>query len=188
MFVEEMRLHGVRTVVFGGRPQYRQMQAVGGTKGGERWSLDKAYRYISHAFKIAQKANNETSILSIEELNRFNTLLPSDAKSFSIRFNRQSRSGLNFRSAFRIQADNVPLQFINDYADCRLFYTTENFLRLPTIWRTAATYGFSQSLSCVQDLMRGPQSISTTLSGTSEFWKGLCDWFWNWNSTRNQQH
>jgi hypothetical protein len=185
MFVEEMRLHGVRTMVFGGRPQYRQMQAVGGTKGGERWSLDKAYRYTIHAFNIAQNANNnKTSIISTEELLRFEGLLPPDPKSFSIRFNRQSRGGLNFRSAFRIQADDIPLQFINDYADCRLFYTIENYLHPPTIWRAAATHGFLESEFCIQNLMRGSSSVSTTLSGASKFWEGLCDWFWDWSSAR----
>jgi hypothetical protein len=180
-----MRLHGVRTIVFGGRPQYRQMQAVGATKGGERWSLDKAYRYIIHAYNIAQNANyNNTSILSREELTRFESLLPPDPKSFSIRFNRQSRGGLNFRSAFRIQIDDVPLQFINDYADCRLFYTIENYLHPPSSWRAAASHGFSESLSCIQNLKTELPSVSTTFSGASKFWEGLCDWIWNWSSAK----
>lgn len=160
------------------------MQTVGGTRGGERWSLDKAYRYIIHAFNIAQNANSSNnSILISEELDRFESLLPPDPKSFSIRFDRQSRGGLNFRSAFRIQTDDVPLQFIKDYADCRLFYTIENYLHSSTIWRAAARYGFSDSPSCVQDLMGGSPSLPTTLSGSPKLWKGVCDWFWNWNSS-----
>ena len=136
IFAELMKKQGVRSIAFGGRPQYGPMQALGGVKGGQYLSLPLLHRYISRAYDLAVNASEP--ILTPEQLARFEEIAPPDPKNFSLRINRIGAGGVNFRNAYREGNDVTPLQFVYEAADCRLFYTAENYIRPATSWLAAA--------------------------------------------------
>ena len=151
IFAELMKKQGVRSIVFGGRPLYGPMQALGGVKGGQYLSLPLVHQYISNAYDLAVNASKTGSpILTPEQLARFEEIAPPDPKNFSLRFNRIGNSGVNFRNAYQEGDDVTPLQFIYEAADCRLFYTAENYLQPATSW-LAATNAMLNNGSCVRD-------------------------------------
>lgn len=138
LFAELMKKQGVRSIAFGGRPRYGPMQALGGVKGGQYWSLSLISRYISQAYELAINASIAGSpVLTPEQLARFKDIAPPDPKNFSLRFNTLGHSGVNFRNAYAEDDDETPLQFRYEAADCRLFYTAENVVRPATTWVAA---------------------------------------------------
>lgn len=146
-----MKKQGVRSIAFGGRPQYGPMQAVGGVKGGQYLPLPLIHQYTSNAYDIAVNASRTGSpILTPEQLARFEEIAPADPKNLSLRFSMLGESGVNFRNAYREGDDVTPLQFIYEAADCRLFYTAENYIRPATSW-LAAYNAMLNNGSCVQD-------------------------------------
>ncbi|KAK1774683.1 hypothetical protein QBC45DRAFT_32364 [Copromyces sp. CBS 386.78] len=115
------RQAGVRTLVFGGRPRYAPMQAVGGVKGGQYWSLGTIHRHVSRAIELAVNSMyfNESSsdkgggrhgpILTGEELARLKELAPADPDprvsgrkgGFPLRMGwRGVEGGVNFRDLY----------------------------------------------------------------------------------------
>ena len=151
IFAELMKKQGVRSIAFGGRPQYGPMQALGGVKGGQYLSLPLLHRYISRAYDLAVNASEAGSpILTPEQLARFEEIAPPDPKNFSLRINRIGTGGVNFRNAYREGNDVTPLQFVYEAADCRLFYTAENYIRPATSWLAAANAMLNGG-SCVRD-------------------------------------
>ena len=151
IFAELMKKQGVRSIAFGGRPQYGPMQALGGVKGGQYLSLPLLHRYISSAYDLAVNASQAGSpILTPEQLARFEEIAPPDPKNFSLRINRIGNGGVNFRNAYREGDDVTPLQFIYEAADCRIFYTAENYIDPATSWLAAANAMLNNG-SCVRD-------------------------------------
>ena len=150
LFVELMKKQGVRSIVFGGRPQYGPMQTVGGLKGGQHLSLSEIHGYISNAYNLAVDASKRGSpILTQEQLTRFHAIAPPSPKHFSFRFDTLGNGGVNFRNAYREGDDVTPLQFIYEAADCRLFYTADNYVQPATSWLAAADAMLNNG-SCVQ--------------------------------------
>lgn len=154
IFVELMKKQGVRSIVFGGRPQYGPMQAVGGVKGGQHLSLSEIHGYISAAYDLAVDASKTGApILTPEQLTRFQEIAPPNPKHFSFRFDTVGNGGVNFRNAYREGDDATPLQFIYEAANCRLFYTAENYVQPATAWLAATDAMFDKGL-CVKDSTR----------------------------------
>lgn len=134
-----LKEQGVRSVAFGGRPRFGQMQAVGGVKGAQYWSLNTIGRYVRRARELAVGASQRGSPL-IEPglLQRFLDIAPLDTRDFPLRFNAYGGSGINFRNAYAKGDNSTPLQFTYEAADCRLFLTANNYLRPETRWTDAA--------------------------------------------------
>ncbi|KAI0395033.1 peptidase S41 family protein [Xylariaceae sp. FL0594] len=156
VFAELMKREGVRSVALGGRPRHGPMQALGGVRGAQRWSLDTAHRHASRAYALALAlaSNATTPILSPDELARFRQLMPPRTRDFSLRTNIYGESDVNFRNAYGRGDDDraavpLPLQFAYDAADCRLFYTLENYFRPVTTWVAVAGAMFGNG-SCVE--------------------------------------
>lgn len=139
VFAGLMKQQGVRSIAFGGRPRHGPMQAIGGVKGGQLWSLSTISRYISQAYTLAVDASSAgLPILTSEQLARFRELTPPDPKNFSVRFNTYDESTVNFRNAYAEGDDLTPLQFVYEAADCRLFFTADNHIHPETTWVVAA--------------------------------------------------
>ncbi|KAL8961909.1 MAG: hypothetical protein Q9183_005237, partial [Haloplaca sp. 2 TL-2023] len=114
-FVELMHHQaGVRTVAAGGLPQAGPMQIPAGTRGAEPYSAFALDLDISFAASI-----NATAAAS----------LPTNRSiDFYITY-----AGFNLRDAVR-KNDATPLQFQNEPADCRIFYTAPTVYNFENLW------------------------------------------------------
>ncbi|KAH0441191.1 peptidase s41 family protein [Colletotrichum camelliae] len=132
LFASEMKRVGVRTVVVGGRPEKRPMQAVGGVKGAQ------VLRY-SDIFNLTQAALESDLV----EVSAEQKALLSQLTDLPMR--RSTAASLNVRD--QILADNledgVPAQFANEPADCRLFWTLPMMGDVSEVWKAAANSAWS---------------------------------------------
>ncbi|KAL8727200.1 MAG: hypothetical protein Q9181_005802 [Wetmoreana brouardii] len=114
-FVELMHHQaGVRTVVVGGLPEAGPMQIPAGTRGAD------AYSALSLDYDIDFAASINSTAAA---------LLPQDRQiDFSITY-----AGFNLRDAVR-KNDPTPLQFQDEPADCRIFYTAPTVYNFENLW------------------------------------------------------
>ncbi|KAF4539817.1 Peptidase s41 family protein [Lasiodiplodia theobromae] len=133
LFVELMRHEaGVKAVVAGGRPVAGPMQATGGTRGARGHSLSALDIDIDYAKSdFAPYLKKEVTSLP-ERIN--------DIYTFS--------GGVNIRDAIR-KGQDVPLQFLYDPADCRIFYTQETLFNQTALWLYAGQALRSPDSHCV---------------------------------------
>ena len=146
----EMMHHeaGVRTVVVGGRPETGPMQAPAGTRG--------ALSYDSVSLDI--------DIGNAELINATTTgYLPDRAEDQAIWI---SAASFNMRDQIR-QGENIPLQFVYEAANCRIFYTLDTIYNYANLWQYAANATWSDSSLCVQ----GSIGFATT-NGTNSNTQG----------------
>lgn len=134
-----LKQQGVRSIVFGGRPRAARMQLLGGSKGGQYWSLAAVSNYVEKAREIAVNASRAGSpIISADELVRFGDIAPPPPTGFPIRIDSRGGSGVNLRNEYDENDANTPLQFVYEAADCRLFWTAENYVFPESSWVAAA--------------------------------------------------
>ncbi|KFY08290.1 hypothetical protein V492_06364, partial [Pseudogymnoascus sp. VKM F-4246] len=123
------RQGGVRSVVLGGRPAFGPMQGVGGTKGVlvEPWEAIEA----SIASTLADFG-------TAAQKKKWAGYLP---EAFPIAMS--SAPTVNFRSGYHPGSD-TPMQFLNESANCRLFYTPAMLTNVTHIWESVArlAWGF----------------------------------------------
>ena len=142
-FAQSMKKQGVRSVAFGGRPREAAMSALGGVRGAQHWTLSLISKYISAARQlVANSPGHDGSLLTVDELSRFEQLAPPSIEKMALRVDRHRQSGINFRNAYAEGNDNTPLQFAYESADCRLFYTAKNVVHPATTWEVAARVMF----------------------------------------------
>ncbi|KAL8627048.1 hypothetical protein Q9189_007249 [Teloschistes chrysophthalmus] len=114
-FVELMHHQaGARTVVVGGLPEAGPMQMPAGNRGGEAYSAFALDDDILFA--------NSTNSTAAAQLPQNRDI------DFIITF-----AGFNLRDAIR-KNDPTPLQFQNEPADCRIFYTAPTVYNLENLW------------------------------------------------------
>ncbi|KAB2569272.1 Peptidase S41 family protein ustP [Lasiodiplodia theobromae] len=142
VFAEMMRTQaGVRSVVVGGRPANTgPAVGVGGTKGAETLHFDQ----------VADKAAAVRALLDNSDADdstwqRWSGVLGDAgvdglANSSTVR-RRTAKDGgslnaqINYRNNYRQGDDSgVPLQFVRDYADCRLWYTVPMIYSPVPLW------------------------------------------------------
>ncbi|CAI7617654.1 unnamed protein product [Penicillium bialowiezense] len=154
-FVKLMKRQGVRTITFGGRPQKAPMQAVGGVKGGQSLGINYVNGYIEQANGlIADSANSTSPLLTTAEWKAFNDSSPSTTASLAWSGN------LNLRNEYDPEDDQTPLQFVYEAAECRLFYTLDNYLERETVWQAAAKAMFGDG-QCVEGSTKGKGSLDS---------------------------
>lgn len=131
---------GVPTVVVGGRPSYGPMQAPSGTRGAaayDAFSLDADFNLAS-ALNFTAEA-----------------LLPQrDNNNFYFDY-----AGFTIRDQVR-RHENIPLQFVYEAADCRIFFTPETVYNFTNLWKYAAEAVWTNPSLCVKG--------STGYSNTNE--------------------
>ena len=121
---------GVRTVVVGGRPSYGPMQAQSGTRGARYYTsadIDTNFNYTetintTAASHLPSRTDNDFYII---------------------------RLSLNLRDQIRKDED-IPLQFIYEAANCRIFYTPWTIYNYTNLWKYAVTAINSKPELCVQ--------------------------------------
>lgn len=141
LFVEMMHHEaGVKTVVVGGLPQSGPMQTASGSRGAEIY--------------IAQNIDN--SVAAAEYFNDTSAdYLPDRGVDVLITF-----LSVNLRDQIRKEQQDVPVQFVYDAADCRIFYTAETWSDYSSLW-THAVNAISDPKLCVA----GSTGYSSTRTG-----------------------
>ncbi|OKL63579.1 hypothetical protein UA08_01260 [Talaromyces atroroseus] len=135
LFLELMRPLGVRSIVFGGRPQSEPMQAIGGVRGGQYWDLET----IDEISQVASRLADNVLLTDYERL-LVKTTLPRPLDSLPLAL---TSGGVNFLNAYSERDDMTPLQFVYEAADCRLFYTWDNLVSQESVWISAAEAMFN---------------------------------------------
>lgn len=142
VFAELMKNQGgVKSLAFGGRPQGGPMQAIGGSKGCQSLQSDVISQLVIGVKQLAdQTANTTNPALSPEQIKQLNESSPGELPL------NMDGLNVNFRNAYldpataeKQNADvDVPVQFLYEPADCRLYYTYENLVKPETTWAAAA--------------------------------------------------
>ncbi|KAK8051106.1 hypothetical protein PG993_002491 [Apiospora rasikravindrae] len=140
---------GVRTVAFGGRPGTGPMQIMGGVRGFQAYRFDGLYDVVDKA-NVMLKEN--PSLLSKDLTAKWQASRPINKSDFPLVLHG---GGVNFRNAYQQGDDGTPLQFAYQAADCRLFYTFDNYAEPATQWQ-AASDAIWGGKGCVNGSTGGP--------------------------------
>jgi hypothetical protein len=126
---------GVRALSFGGRPQAKPMQVMGGVRGAQAFQYTDVDQLIAIIMgHVVNSTQTQNPIFSAEQLARANATFPLGVKKLPLLV---PSGGFNLRNAYQEGADHLPLQFEFQAADCRLFYTAQNVLKPETAWASA---------------------------------------------------
>lgn len=130
-----MKWQGVKSLVFGGRPQNGPMQAIGGVKGAQAAELT-TFNTFQKFLTVLQQGSVEDGdpIFSKKQIQRYKEVFPG-VSTPSLPF---SDIGVNLQNQYAPGDDVTPLQFVYEPADCRLFYTYDNIKEPATTWAKAA--------------------------------------------------
>ena len=144
VFVEMMHHEaGVKTVVVGGLPQTGPMQTASGSRGVQIY-LDQN---IDDDITVAEYFNATTA-----------DYLPDRETDVLVTF-----LSVNIRDQIRKEQQDVPVQFVYDAADCRIFYTAETWSDYSSLW-TYAVNAISNPKLCVA----GSTGYSSTIGTGSQ--------------------
>lgn len=118
------------------------MQAASGTRGARDYSAtDTLDNNILYAQEIPQDANStDQNFLP----NRADTL-----SDYCITY-----MGFNLRDQIK-EGSDVPLQFLYEAANCRIFYTPETFYNYTALWKYAAAATWTTRLF----VFKAPQAL-----------------------------
>jgi hypothetical protein len=129
----EMMHHeaGVKTVVAGGRPEYGPMQAPAQSRGARMYEVSVMDQDIA----LIQDIDNTTY-----------NVLPNRTTSNDVYITFAS---VNLRDQMRKDGD-VPVQFLYEAADCRIFYTFQTWYNYTALWQNAADAIWTKPQLCVK--------------------------------------
>jgi len=145
----------VKTIAMGGRSNKNAIQAIGGVKGVNNYQFNFIQNLAQYAIRFTPSLNE--SILSTD----YDSDIP---------FNRASNGpGVNTRDGLRQNdTSGIPLQFIYEEADCRLYYTPEMTVDITSLWKAAANAQWGDNGNCVSGggygSKRNAKEITTKLS------------------------
>ncbi|KAH8680521.1 hypothetical protein BX600DRAFT_444595 [Xylariales sp. PMI_506] len=144
LFVEFMTSMGVKTIAMGGRPVTGPMQAVSGTRGARNFWASDLDDQLAFAAQLSPDAKAALPEIPDGEDTRTSGIWTRYA-GFNLRDQIRSTDAGN--------ADAVPLQFLYQAADCRLFYTMQNLYNMSRLWRDVAEAAWVDDSICVEDSM-----------------------------------
>lgn len=136
MFMEMMHHEaGVKTVVAGGYPMNGPMQAPAGSRGARSYSvIDTLDDNIGYAQYILQDNDDPRQ-----------NFLPNRTEALDVFV---QYAGINLRDQVRKGSD-VPLQFLYEAANCRIFFTPKTWNNYTALWQYAADAIWTNSNLCV---------------------------------------
>ncbi|KAF2005034.1 hypothetical protein P154DRAFT_530723 [Amniculicola lignicola CBS 123094] len=153
IFSEFMKTQGnVQQVVIGGKPETGPMQGVAGSKGAQVLTFKEVYEEANLTYHSLQ---GTVSNLDSTELGKLvNSVRP---------LNRAAAAGINLRDNMRMNDDSgIPLEFIYEAADCRLFYSAEMIRDPVAVWKkTVDAHWGDAKATCVG----GSTGHKSSLSG-----------------------
>ncbi|CZR62937.1 uncharacterized protein PAC_12834 [Phialocephala subalpina] len=134
------RQAGIKTVVVGGRPQNAPMQAIGGTKG----SLAQPFAQIQ---QLSQAVYNASEYIPSSLLELANSTLPGlnplplGANSATALKSWSVNGADNIPRGDDLQ---IPLQFVFEPANCRIFYSESTVLSPRDLWMQVADIAWKE--------------------------------------------
>ncbi|KAF5594084.1 peptidase S41 [Fusarium pseudoanthophilum] len=145
---------GVRTLAFGGQPNNKPMQPMGGVRGIQVLPFSDIYSLVQEAENLLNHPQ-VFDFISRDEVKRFLDVVPRPLDKFPLVL----RSGqVNFFNSYQEGDDDLPLQFQYQAADCRLYYTADNVFRPETTWKSAKAAIWGNG-SCIEGSMGGKGSL-----------------------------
>ena len=129
LFVEMMQQAQVRTIVVGGRPETGPMQAVSGSRGAASYSSDA----LDYDLDLANWTNPAAA-----------SLLPQHRDKGMVIWN----AGFTLRDQMR-QNSTIPNQFRYIAADCRIYWTLDNFFNYTRLWLDTYNAMYTDASLCV---------------------------------------
>lgn len=128
----------------GGRPNKNITQAVGGVKGAEVYRFSDIFGLIEKVYTSSlphpDKPGNES----------FDDYLPfADYNQLPLARSAQPPA-VNVRDGIRAgDTTGLPLQFVYEPADCRIFYTSDMIVDQAVVWKTVVDAIFNEEEECV---------------------------------------
>ncbi|KAI5237072.1 hypothetical protein E4T43_08175 [Aureobasidium subglaciale] len=140
IFSELMRQQaGVKTIALGGRPNYNEIQGVGGVKGTNDFPWSYILSAITEAFTYANDTHQE----------QLNSTALGDYSQLPL-YRSSSGPVVNSRDGIRKgDVEETPLQFVYEATDCRIFYTPAMVVDQSAVWRTVADTVWGGGNACV---------------------------------------
>ncbi|KAK0653734.1 Peptidase S41 family protein ustP [Lasiodiplodia hormozganensis] len=173
VFAELMKTQaGVKSIVMGGRPQNGPMVGVGGTKGAEVLTWGQIIYAANYTRNLAETFDSDS--LDLLEASGVTDLADAEQVLSRTAVVAGDRKGaLNYRNNYRKGDDsNTPLQFVPEYADCRIFYTAPMLFDPVSVWTTVFDTMWRNG-SCVPGSTGHVTSaINGTNSGPGQFTSG----------------
>lgn len=142
IFTDLMRRQGgVRSIALGGRPQFGPMQSVGGTKGAILFNWDQVWPWIE---SITQYFGTEA------QRKQWRKVFP---EKWAIDMSAVPVLA-NGRNAYQ-PGSATPLQFLNETAECRLFYTPKMLTNITAVWDAVARVAWDVKGGAGQECVPG---------------------------------
>lgn len=162
----------VKSVAVGGRPQKGAMQAVGGVKGSQVYQYALLASDIYYAWQGASLNGQQQIASSIEASSILGPTL--NDSTYVIFRGASAGIGLESLSDFTFNWQNniaegdstyMPLQFVYEAADCRLWYQPQHINDVSNLWATVAAQAFGLNDTdvfslCVDGSTNAPSSLS----------------------------
>ncbi|KAI4144517.1 MAG: hypothetical protein L6R39_004148 [Caloplaca ligustica] len=137
-FVEMMHHEGgARTVVAGGEPVTGPMQAVGGSKGAQSYDAFYLDNDIDTAIQFNSTVKNQ---------------LPQGRGQVDFIY---TYAGFNLKDAIR-KGEEIPLQFVYEPADCRIFYTQNTVYNYINLWNYVIDAVYRNPSLCIAGSVKPP--------------------------------
>ena len=170
------RQAGVRSLTIGGRPRSGPMQALGATKGAQfvpygliyNWTANVANASLIHDALPAIPAGFRAKVAGtalgdvVDTMYSLLRYLPRrSVKSAGVNFSNQLRHD-------DADAAAIPLQFVYEAADCRLFWTKPMLQNATAVWEAVANAAFDGG-ECVPGSTGHPSSVSGGAVGPEPF-------------------
>ncbi|KAH7305385.1 hypothetical protein BKA65DRAFT_201856 [Rhexocercosporidium sp. MPI-PUGE-AT-0058] len=152
---------GVKNIVVGGRPDYKPMQFVGGTKGGLVRSFTPHFdSAISDARDIVETFGLDISAIKggNDLVNKTvgDSVVPIETGKLPFQLAGREGNAVNIYNAFQVDPKDrnlkrdIPLQFMYEKADYRLFYTKKTVLDIEKHWARVAETTWGNG-ACVKE-------------------------------------
>lgn len=128
--------NNIKTVAVGGRPQTGPMQSVGGVEGAQVFDLEDIGQAASAALFLATPEQQA-------QLNGTELAILAEGYALDRAAVPGAAGAVNGKNAFSHTDAQTPLQFLNQPANCRFFYTKDMIYGPEATWKRAADAAFN---------------------------------------------
>lgn len=146
---------GAQTLTFGGQPNDKPMQPMGGVRGIQVLPFSNIYSFVQEAENLFLNNPQVFDFITQDEVDRFVDVAPRPLAEFPLVL---SYGQVNFFNSYQEGDDNMPLHFQYQAADCRLYYTADNVFRPETTWASAKAAVWGNG-TCIEGSTGGTGSL-----------------------------
>ncbi|CAN8102653.1 unnamed protein product [Discula destructiva] len=138
--------NNIKTVAVGGRPQTGPMQSMGGVEGAQVFELEDLNQAATAAFILATPEQKAQFTNTRSEL-----FLIAEGYALDRAATPGAAGAVNGKNAFSHTDAKTPLQFLNQPANCKFFYTKDMIYGPEATWKRAVDAAFTDpNKFCVQ--------------------------------------